>query len=460
MRRIAAIALWIAASAAASVWLALSLDGDGRRVYLPGPTTSGHHQIEERCELCHTAGDGVRQDACLGCHREEMAEADDSHAPGIFRDPRNAALARSIDASRCVTCHREHRPRQTAAMGVTVAATFCVECHADVLSDRPSHAGFSRDGCAQAGCHNYHDNRALSESFLADHLHEPDLAAQPTVPALTRTRAAGRPLVAADVDAPPGSRPPAAVAQWLASSHARAGVSCTGCHGGARLAGAGAPDRTVPSRTRDQIKPDDPVGLARAWTDHPAPDACAGCHGGEVAGFESGKHGMRIAAGLPPMSPADARLPMTEQAAHLRLGCASCHGAHDFDTRRAAVDACLGCHADRHSLAYKGSPHHRRWQAEQSGAFWRGSGVSCATCHLPRVRRLDGGEPRVLVEHDQNAALRPVETMVRPVCAPCHGVDFSLAALADPALVGRNFRSAPSAPSTAMELVRHRKESP
>ncbi len=438
MRRIAVIALWITASAAASVYLALSLDGDGRRVYLPGSTTSGHHQIEERCELCHTAGDGVRQDACLGCHREELAEADDSHAPDKFRDPRNLALA-ALDGTRCVTCHREHRPGQTAAMGVTVPAGFCADCHADVLTGRASHAGFSREGCAQAGCHNYHDNRALSASFLADHLREPDLAAQPTVPDLTRARPAGRPLVAADVDAPPGSRPPAAVDQWIASSHARAGVSCTGCHGGARLAGPGP---------------------TRAWTDHPGPDACAGCHGSEVAGFESGKHGMRIAAGLSPMSPSSARLPMAGDAAHERLGCASCHGAHDFDTRRAAVDACLGCHADQHSLSYEGSPHHRRWQAEQRGALWTGSGVSCATCHMPRVRRLEGGEPRVLVEHDQNAALRPLETMVRPVCAHCHGVDFSLASLADPALVGRNFRSAPSAPSAAMELVRHRKESP
>jgi len=440
MRRIAVIALWIAASAAASVYLAMSLDGEGRRVYLPGDTTSGHHQIEERCELCHSAGDGVREEACLGCHREELAEADDSHAPQKFLDPRNAALGRTIDARHCVTCHREHRPRQTAAMGVTVAATFCADCHQDVLTDRASHAGFSRDGCAAAGCHNYHDNRALAEDFLADHLDEPDLAAQPTVAPVSAARAAGRPLTAADIDAPPGSRPAAAVDEWRASSHARAGVNCSGCHGGARLAGSGP---------------------ARAWTDHPGPAACAGCHGAEVAGFESGKHGMRIAAGLPAMTPADARLPMTDDAAHRTLGCASCHGAHDVDVRRAAVDACLGCHADQHSLAYKGSPHHRRWLEEQRGAFWRGSGVSCATCHMPRVRRLDGGEPRVLVDHDQNASLRPLESMVRPVCASCHGVDFSLASLADPALVRRNFRSAPSAPSAAMELVRRRrKESP
>jgi hypothetical protein len=439
MRRLALCALWIAASAAASVYLALSLEGAGRRVYLPGATTSGHHQIEERCELCHTAGDGVRQDACLGCHQEELAEADDSHAPARFLDPRNAALGRHLDARRCVTCHREHRPGQTAAMGVTVAADFCADCHAEVASERPSHAGLPPDGCATTGCHNYHDNRALSEDYLADHLNEPELAARPSVPPVTRATPAGRPLGPAEVDGPPGTRTPAVLAEWSASSHARAGVSCTGCHGGEPLAGAGP---------------------ARAWTDHPGPAACAGCHAGEVDGFESGKHGMRIAAGLNAMSPSQARLPMTDEAAHRALGCASCHGAHAFDVRRAAASACLGCHADSHSLAYRGSPHERRWQAELDGAFWPGSGVSCATCHMPRVRRLDAGEPRVVVEHDQNAALRPVETMVRPVCAQCHGVDFSLAALSDPALVRRNFRAAPAAPSAAMQLVRRRQEVP
>jgi hypothetical protein len=442
MRRLAACALWICASAAASVYLAVSLDGDGRAVYLPGATTSGHHQIEERCELCHTAGDGVRQDACLGCHQEELAEADDSHPPSLFLDPRNAAQTRLIDASRCVTCHLEHRPGQTAAMGVSMPADFCADCHQEISSERPSHAGLPFDGCAASGCHNYHDNRALAEGYLADHLQEPDLAARPSVAAITPAPRAGPPLTSADADGPPGSTSAALLDEWSASSHARAGVGCTDCHGGARLAGA---------------------GVARAWTDHPGPEACTGCHAGEVTSFEGGKHGMRLAAGLGPMSPSAARLPMKGDAAHREVGCASCHGAHSFDPRRAAVEACLGCHADDHSLAYRGSPHAERWEAEQGGAFWAGSGVSCATCHMPRVRRVDAGQPRVVVEHDQNAALRPVETMLRPVCASCHGVSFSLASLADPQMVRRNFRSAPAAPPAAMEMVRQRgrdKETP
>jgi hypothetical protein len=436
MRRIAIASLWITASAGASIYLFLSLDGEGRRLYLPGDTTSGHHQIEDKCEACHTAGEGVAQEACTGCHDQELAEADDSHPPEKFLDPRNAALSRLIDGRRCVTCHIEHRPSQTEAMGVTLPVDFCAACHADIAEERPSHAGLAFDTCQSAGCHNYHDNRALGEAFLADHLSDPTLVARPTVLARSDLPAAGKPLRAADADAPPGgTSSPAVLEEWSATAHANAGVNCTGCHGGAPVAGQ-------------------PTGPA--WTDHPGPEACRGCHADEVTGFLGGKHGMRIAAGLDPMSPADARLPMAPGAEHRELGCASCHGAHSFDTRKAAVEACLGCHADEHSLSYPGSPHEKRWREEQSGVFWAGSGVSCATCHMPRVRRVDGQEPRVVVQHDQNEWLRPVETMVRPVCETCHGVGYSLAALADPALVRNNFRAAPSTPSAAIDMVRRR----
>ena len=44
------------------------------------------------------------------------------------------------------------------------------------------------------------------------------------------------------------------------------------------------------------------------------------------------------------MRPADALLPMKGDAAHRELTCSSCHGGHRFDTRTAAVDACLECH--------------------------------------------------------------------------------------------------------------------
>jgi hypothetical protein len=445
MRRAALAALWLTATAGASLFLARSLQGDGRRIFLPGETTGGHHQLEAACELCHEPGRGVQQELCLGCHRAELAEADDSHPPIKFMDPRNAALNSKLDARRCVTCHIEHRPGITAVMGVSQPVDFCRTCHEDVVEERPTHRGLDFASCQATGCHNYHDNRALRETYLAEHLGEAPLHGRGTVPALDRARHAsltGAPLRAGQQDAPPGAGSAEHVAEWLASSHARAGVNCTGCHGGATLASAGAVYAGAGST---------------AWTDRPGPDACGACHADEVEGFARGKHGMRQAAGLGPMRPADARLAMTDRADHRELGCASCHGAHTFDTRRAAVEACLECHDDGHSRSYLGSPHHQRWQLEQDGRYWPGSGVSCATCHLPRVRRVATDRPGVAVLHNQNEALRPVETLVRPVCQSCHGVGFSLAALADRDLVNNNFRGRPAEPAAALEMVeRHR----
>jgi hypothetical protein len=149
---------------------------------------------------------------------------------------------------------------------------------------------------------------------------------------------------------------------------------------------------------------------------------------------------MRLALDLSPMSPGAARLPMKRQAAHHELSCASCHQAHRFDTRHAAVAACLSCHNDQHSLAYEKSIHAQLWRDETSGKLPPGSGVSCATCHLPR--EVHGGQVRV--QHNQNDNLRPNEKMVRSVCVNCHGLEFSLDALADRALIDRCFDGSPS----------------
>jgi len=257
---------------------------------------------------------------------------------------------------------------------------------------------------------------ALYEDFLVEHAGEPDVAPTPRtplrMPSVRFARHADPGRGSDEHDAPPDvlARTDAAlVSAWAASSHAAAGVRCNACH---------VVDDT--------------------WQDRPGVAGCRACHADEVRGFLESRHGMRVAAGLEPMRPDLARLPMKADA-HGDLGCASCHGAHAFDPRAAVVEACAGCHADEHSLAYFGSPHHALQVREEAGDAPPGSGVSCATCHLPRVER--GGE--TVVWHNQNATLRPNEKMIRAACLDCHGLGFSLDALADAALVRRNFRGAP-----------------
>ena len=142
-------------------------------------------------------------------------------------------------------------------------------------------------------------------------------------------------------------------------------------------------------------------------------------------------------------------------AAHRDLTCNSCHSAHRYDSRTAAVEACLGCHADGHSLAYEGTAHHTLWESEQSGELPSGSCVSCATCHMPRIDvDVSDWMSRKVVEHNQSATLSPNSKMIRPACLHCHGLGFAIDALADRALIDRNFDAHPSVSVDSIALAR------
>ena len=438
--------LWIALTLGLIAWLGYRMvASDDKQMFMPGAMTGGHHQIGVACGACHTdafGGGEVIQQACIDCHGEDRRKPFDSHPRSKFRDPRNADRLEHIDALVCTTCHVEHRPEIADKNGVTQPHDFCFHCHADIGKDRPSHRGMAFDTCNDAGCHNFHNNRALYTDFLIKHLHEPELLDRPVLPQrefagmldelpdYPSDRYPVRPLAARDSDAPPDAHLDAAGSRdWLKTAHARAGVNCSACH----------------------TSGDEDSGV---WRDHPDHTACARCHDLEVKRFERGRHGMRLAVGLPPMTPAQARLPMKADAATRTLECNSCHPAHRFDTRKAAVDACLGCHDDRHSLAYRQSPHYRLWQRELAGEGEPGSGVSCASCHMPRVSfDVNDWVSRIMVDHNQNATLSPNEKMIRPACLHCHGLGFTLDALADPVLIDNNFQGKPAVHVRSMDMA-------
>ena len=413
--------------------------GADRRIFLPGRTTAGHYQIELDCNACHTPWMGVKENACYDCHAADLKAANDTHPKSKFTDPRNADRLKNIKADDCVTCHREHIPDQTHPLGVTIPEDYCFYCHQQTLKDVPSHRGFPFNSCRNSGCHNYHDNTALYKDFLLKHAQETrdkQPAAVPTRNLLAALLASGRmkphePLAEEQQNAPASAKlEPAALHDWAVTAHAKAGVNCTDCH-----------------------MVEDKATRQKSWSDKLDHNACAACHSEETAGFLSGKHGMRLARGLTPMSPSLARLPMKPETAHHQLECVSCHGAHDFDTRKAAVDACMSCHNDDHTLAYKNSIHFALWQSELTGNAPAGSGVSCATCHLPREVTGVGDEKRVLVQHNQNNNLRPNEKMIRTVCLDCHGLAFSIDALADTALVRTNFIGKPARHVESIDLA-------
>jgi hypothetical protein len=438
------------------LWFALAMAGGsalvGAMVYggplrsqlLVGKTTNGHHQIELACDTCHKpfGGKEAMQQACASCHGNELKLANDSHPAKKFTDPRNADRLAKLNATLCVTCHREHQPEITGAMGVTLPGDYCYLCHEDIGKDRVSHQGLPFNGCTAAGCHNFHDNRALYEDFLEKHAGEPHIKL-PTVlaalkPAPSSGQAAAQPLGIDAADAPADkSGDPSILADWHETAHAKAAVNCKGCHA-----------------------PKNALGVEAAWTDKPGMQICASCHGGEAKSFVEGKHGMRLKPGmlagheglgglfqeqpLSPMRPELARLPMSAKAHGADLTCTTCHGSHRFDVVRAQVEGCLTCHADDHSKAYLGSRHHEAWLAELRGEAPKGSGVTCASCHMPRAETEDEfGRKRLTVTHNQNDTLQPNEKMIRPVCLSCHGLQFSLDSLADKGVIASNFTKRP-----------------
>jgi predicted CXXCH cytochrome family protein len=452
--------IWIATTVLASSVLAVGLViekahehpvlAQARSLFSPGRMTSGHHQIELACEACHTSpfgGRDVLQKACVRCHGEELAEADDKHPLTKFTDPRNADLLERLDARECVTCHVEHKPQMTLALGVTQPADFCMYCHQDVATERPSHRDMKFDSCTASGCHNFHDNRALYEDFLVKHSVEPDNKARALLPKTNFLEVAAllptyplaqfpiKALTLADADAPVSTNRNTSInSDWLASAHARAGVTCSACHA---------------RSSNDQLQNTTP------WTDHPSEQICKACHALETDGFLSGKHGMRLREDLSPMTPAQGRLIFKDSAAHRELRCTTCHAAHRFDTTFAAVKACEQCHNDDHTLAYQRSPHAELWRREVTHDARQGSGVSCASCHMPRLTHdyEDQDLRQIFVQHHQNDTLRPNDKMIRPVCMSCHGLRFSIDALADPTLVRNNFSGPPTRHIASIDMA-------
>lgn len=442
-------AIWLFASIAVAAALGFALfEANDKTVFMPGKLSPGHHQLAGRCETCHADGFGggeVLQQACIDCHGDVRVKPFDSHPGAKFTDPRNADRLKDIDALHCVTCHVEHRPEITRENGVTQPRDVCFHCHAEIATDRPSHEGMAFDTCTNAGCHNFHNNRALYTDFLVKHMDDQDTAEKAIVPArefgeildeivdYPRDRYPVQPLSADDMDAPSGRNVDIGIQQaWLGTAHARSGVNCSACH---------------------QVRDDS--GRSGAWQDSPDTAACASCHDIEAERFGKGKHGMRLAAGLSPMKPADALLPMNRTAAHSELTCNSCHKGHHFDTAFASVQACLECHADDHSLSYEGTPHHTLWLAEQSGGAPAGSGVSCATCHMPRIDiDVNDWMSRKVVEHNQSATLSPNSKMIRPACLHCHGLGFAIDALADRHLIEHNFDGKPRVVVDSIALAR------
>ena len=232
--------------------------------------------------------------------------------------------------------------------------------------------------------------------------------------------AAGKGVSQADLDA--------TVEGWRGSAHGLSDVNCSSCHQDTQT---------------------------EAFLAHPTQESCRSCHEAEVETFLLGKHGVRLLEGQAPLTPRLARLPMQPTALDMQMTCNTCHDVHSVNTLQAAVDSCLTCHNDTHSLNYQNSKHAQLFAADSSPPRPSSTGVSCATCHLPRhtVKQSDGVES-AWVNHNNTFTLKPRDRMVQEVCMNCHGVEYSYNSIFDDALVEANFDQPPSLSLQTFDLVR------
>ncbi len=441
-KKISLYTLWVVLLLGLSIYFYGELTGEDKTALIQGKTSNGHYQIEEQCDACHDSGLGgkqleqseteesevkisklegsklgeVNQDKCTACHDEKNKPntKKNSHRVGALQEPKNAEDLLKLPADKCVTCHAEH---QVGNAGVTQPVDFCVLCHKYDIEDneitgekaeKPNHKGFKFDECGD--CHNFHDNYSnYSKSFFEKHLKvEANTFEKSKLPQLQLSKKFKKKHVSAALSWEQKDHPAEVNANlakdWDTSSHALAGANCSACH--------------------------QPKG---EWQDKPNPTACKSCHKKETQSFLTSKHGVRLKQGLPAITTKQARLEMHEN--NKALGCISCHKDHQFDIKEAAVEACLTCHDDKHSRAYKKTQHYQLWKNKDP------RGVSCATCHLPRIIK---GKKSELVEHNQSDNLRPNQKMVKSVCINCHGLGFSIDALQDTTLIDNNYSKPPA----------------
>lgn len=325
--------LWlVVASLLGAAYVAKSMVvGGDRRMLRIGTTTDAHHQFELACETCHAApafasakaAEKALNKTCRECHEDELKAADDSHPRKKFRNPRMAIYWEKLDARLCTSCHVEHRLEITRSGAVTVAMDFCAACHSegeqDVRADRPSHAGLSFNTCASAGCHNYHDNRALYEDFLVEYGGEPDLASSP-VHLLSAHHRMWKPPEGASLGRRDARAPvislgsPGVLDEWTGSGHAAAGVNCGACHAAAAGEGASL------------------AGLESHWSDTPSTGVCEDCHKAQAKTFVLGRHGMRRHPQL--AKPRDAGRWLNRSTSRTNWHCRCRHRCSDSAQRR------------------------------------------------------------------------------------------------------------------------------
>lgn len=232
---------------------------------------------------------------------------------------------------------------------------------------------------------------------------------------------------------------PAAVRQWEASAHAKAGIGCATCHGAdhARLdKGEARVDMRVCGRCHEKALRDHQasrhgMGLHSGWgctrsLPQRNPGECRFCH---EAGSEMPKSSVQCARFLKQSS--EMGEAGCNRCHEVESSCASCHTNHGTDLEVVRdPNICAKCHMG------PDHPQWEMWQTSLHGTLYStagsATGPSCQNCHMVNgshnvssgITMSSGGEP---YPAERRTARR--DEMVR-ICANCHAPTFARRELA------------------------------
>lgn len=380
--------------------------GENKDPYVNGRSTYGHYQIETKCEVCHSQPfGGVKSlnDSCVRCHSGELEASEDTHPIKLFNDPRNELILSKLNARSCIECHKEHWDEEKKDGGVSQSKEFCVTCHNNIRDERESHKHVDDRSCANGGCHNYHDNRALYHEYVVGNSIGENVKSNPIINRKSNYKKRSGDIAINKLSGDVYYNKVRLIHKEL---------QCNKCH---------------IDDTDKQVKP--------------SVQACSKCHDSEVSEFKISRHGMRYAAKMGPIKKTIIRSEMNLPSDMFLHDCNLCHKEHEVSKPL----VCLDCHNDQHSKNYENSPHGGLHKKYLNGKIDENRDVTCITCHMYRLEQSYGQENNALVlTHNVNYNLRPNEKMIRPVCINCHSLQFAFDSLSDYSVILSNFSISPS----------------
>ncbi len=227
---------------------------------------------------------------------------------------------------------------------------------------------------------------------------------------------------------------PAAVRQWEASAHGRAGIGCEKCHGSDH-------EKMLKGEARVDMK------------------VCAPCHKKAFDTHRQSRHGMGLHSGwgctrnltgrnqrecafchdknsAEPLSQVQCARFLKQSAEMGEVGCnychsvenscASCHTSHNTDLKIVRDPAvCAKCHM---------GPDHPQWEMWQTslhgtlhGSLGETTGPTCQRCHMPEgthdvsggITMSSGGIPA------SAAKAKPERDKMMKICSQCHAPSFA-----------------------------------